>query len=107
MPKKWGNKKQPIKNTRQPTEQKGLTNQNPLFDKYYKSQNLLDDGEWNSFIHTAKQLLPTSFRITGNKSTANDLNQHIKKTYIPFLSQAKLDGVQLPPPKQLDWWVRC
>ncbi|TIA97272.1 hypothetical protein E3P94_02927 [Wallemia ichthyophaga] len=104
MPKKWGNKKQPIKNTRQPTEQKGLTNQNPLFDKYYKSQNLLDDGEWNSFIHTAKQLLPTSFRITGNKSTANDLNQHIKKTYIPFLSQAKLDGVQLPPPKQLDWY---
>lgn len=53
----------------------------------------------------AKELLPTSFRITGNKSTAKDLNEHIKKTYIPILSEAKLDGVQLAPPRQLEWWV--
>lgn len=77
---------------------------NQNFEAYYKAQNILSPEEWDEFMKFAKELLPTSFRITGNKSTAKDLNEHIKKTYIPILSEAKLDGVQLAPPRQLEWY---
>ncbi|KZT28145.1 S-adenosyl-L-methionine-dependent methyltransferase [Neolentinus lepideus HHB14362 ss-1] len=76
---------------------------NANLEKYYKMQNILPAEEWNAFMERLKMPLPTTFRVAGFRETATVLNDLIKTTYIPTLSNA-IDGEEVEPPAQLPWY---
>ncbi len=48
----------------------GYTNfvrENLVFERYYKLQGILPEGEWGEFIAHLRRPLPTTFRITGTR----------------------------------------
>lgn len=96
------------------------------FEKYYKAQKIIADtegeeSEWRQFMKSLKTELPTTFRITGSKTcvrrpgnladvadpaglrTAQDLNDVVRNTYIPFLSGLHHQGEPVEPPEQIPW----
>lgn len=40
---------------------------NERFEKYYKTQNILADGEWDKFMESLRDDLPTTFRVAGSR----------------------------------------
>jgi multisite-specific tRNA:(cytosine-C5)-methyltransferase len=83
---------------------------------------MIPEEEWNDFLTTLKEPLPTTFRLTGSRtyalkyiglvglltqcgfrSTARDLNGVIQETYIPHLTNQTWEGNPIPPPTQLPW----
>ena len=42
---------------------------NERFESYYKAQNVLSDDEWESFLESMKEPLPTTFRVTGSRQS--------------------------------------
>ncbi|KAF8323022.1 S-adenosyl-L-methionine-dependent methyltransferase [Clavulina sp. PMI_390] len=77
---------------------------NPHFDQYYKEQNILSDDEWAAFTKAFQTTLPLTFRLTGSRSTAQDLNDVIKSTHIPHLTNVTFEGEPVPSPTQLPWY---
>ncbi|GAA5984685.1 hypothetical protein JCM10908_003459 [Rhodotorula pacifica] len=77
---------------------------NETFNKYYKAQGIIPESEWDDFIKAFRQPLPTTFRLTSSRPTAQALNQHIKDVYVPFLTGLEYEGTNLSPPKPLQWY---
>lgn len=42
---------------------------NERFEKYYKAQNILADDEWEAFLESMREPLPTTFRVTGSRQS--------------------------------------
>jgi multisite-specific tRNA:(cytosine-C5)-methyltransferase len=40
---------------------------NDRFEAYYRAQHIIPDDEWNVFLDTLKQPLPTTFRVAGSR----------------------------------------
>ena len=40
---------------------------NERFNKYYKGQNILPDAEWDQFLASLREVLPTTFRVAGSR----------------------------------------
>ncbi len=40
---------------------------NERFEKYYKAQDILADGEWQAFLESMRDPLPTTFRVAGSR----------------------------------------
>ena len=95
---------------------------NERFNKYYKEQNILPDDEWNAFLGSLRQVLPTTFRVAGSRQcvnppehtlhlthsvprTARLLNDTIKTTHVPHLAGVVFEGEAVAPPKQIPWCV--
>ncbi|KAM3721147.1 tRNA (cytosine(34)-C(5))-methyltransferase [Dirofilaria immitis] len=76
------------------------TNEN--FLKYYKSQGIVKDDEWDAFIAALKDDLPTSFRIRGGSNEAQSLIELMKVRYFEPMKQWE-DGDTFMP-KQLSWY---
>ncbi|TFK49467.1 S-adenosyl-L-methionine-dependent methyltransferase [Heliocybe sulcata] len=76
---------------------------NVNFEKYYKAQQIVPDEEWDAFMGRLRVPLPTTFRVAGFRETATVLNDLIKTTYIPTLSN-EVDGEEVQPPAQLPWY---
>ncbi|KAL3860582.1 hypothetical protein ACJMK2_010684 [Sinanodonta woodiana] len=77
--------------------------ENAMFDKYYKCQGIVPEGEWELFHKTLKSSLPVTFRITGTRSQAQELLKIIKGQYFSNLVGTKVDG-KLIEPKCLHWY---
>ncbi|KAF9513599.1 hypothetical protein BS47DRAFT_1372487 [Hydnum rufescens UP504] len=77
---------------------------NSKFETYYKAQDMIPEDEWIDFLTTLKEPLPTTFRLTGSRTTARDLNGVIQETYIPHLTNQTWEGNPIPPPTQLPWY---
>ncbi|GAA5868521.1 hypothetical protein JCM3774_005412 [Rhodotorula dairenensis] len=77
---------------------------NETFNNYYKAQGIIPEAEWDDFIKAFRQPLPTTFRLTSSRPTAQALNQHIKDVYVPFLTGLEYEGTNLSPPKPLEWY---
>ena len=42
---------------------------NERMEKYYKAQNILPDDEWEAFMNSMRELLPTTFRVAGSRQS--------------------------------------
>jgi len=44
---------------------------NDRFEAYYKAQKIIPEQEWDLFLDTLRQPLPTTFRVAGNRQCVN------------------------------------
>lgn len=77
---------------------------NKFFEAYYWDQNIVEEDQWQAFLDHLRAPLPTSFRITSGKPTTAILIEQMKNFYLPYLSNVKFEGEQVPPPKALPWY---
>ncbi|BGP43083.1 tRNA (cytosine-5-)-methyltransferase ncl1 [Rhodotorula kratochvilovae] len=105
-PQRRSNK--PKQERTQATERTGswkpIDQTNETFENYYKAQGIIPEAEWETFTKSLREPLPTTFRLTSSRSTAHALNDHIKKVYVPFLSDVEYEGAKLAPPKPISWY---
>ncbi|CAE6449031.1 unnamed protein product [Rhizoctonia solani] len=78
--------------------------ENEAFEKYYKAAAVVPDTEWDEFWASLKIILPTTFRVTGSRATAQELNSIIKEQYVPSLKGVEFEGQEVQPPRQLPWY---
>ncbi|KAF9561390.1 cytosine-5--methyltransferase [Agrocybe pediades] len=78
--------------------------QNERLFAYYKAQNIVPEEEWDQFVDTLRQHLPTTFRVAGSRQTAQTLNSTIKDVHVPSLSNVVFEGQKIPPPVQIPWY---
>ncbi|GAA5899683.1 tRNA (cytosine-C5-)-methyltransferase [Sporobolomyces salmoneus] len=77
---------------------------NAKFEAYYKAQNIVPEAEWEELLTAFRRPLPTTFRLTTSRPTALALNKHIEKVYVPMMTGIQHEGVDLSPPKPLQWY---
>lgn len=86
-----------------------IIKQNASFEKFYKAQKIVPEEEWALFMDTMRQSLPSTFRITGNKSLAKALLKIIESDYLAKLTsgttgQCDFEMFSLPwYPDKLAW----
>ncbi|KAG8744951.1 hypothetical protein FRC10_009186 [Ceratobasidium sp. 414] len=78
--------------------------ENAAFEKYYKAVGIVPEEEWDEFWATLKVVLPTTFRVTGSRATAQELNAIIKEQHVPSLAGVEFEGKAVDPPRQLPWY---
>ncbi|KAF8734824.1 S-adenosyl-L-methionine-dependent methyltransferase, partial [Rhizoctonia solani] len=78
--------------------------ENEAFEKYYKAAGIVPETEWDEFWASLKIILPTTFRVTGSRATAQELNSIIKEQYVPSLKGIEFEGQEVQPPRQLPWY---
>ncbi|KAK2459717.1 hypothetical protein APHAL10511_008268 [Amanita phalloides] len=77
---------------------------NSRFSAYYKAQKIVPDDEWDIFMNSLRQHLPTSFRVAGSRETAQSLNAIVEEVHVPSLSNIEFEGQNIPPPVQIPWY---
>ncbi|KDQ20325.1 hypothetical protein BOTBODRAFT_27748 [Botryobasidium botryosum FD-172 SS1] len=78
---------------------------NDKYEAYYQAQDIVEsEHEWNAMMNSFREPLPTTFRLTGSKTSAQDLNEYIKATHISHLNEVVFEGQKIPPPTQLLWY---
>ncbi|GBE83565.1 Multisite-specific tRNA:(cytosine-C(5))-methyltransferase trm4b [Sparassis crispa] len=77
---------------------------NERFEKYYRAQSILTDDEWQEFMETMRNPLPTTFRVAGSRQAARLLNGTIKDTHVPHLAGVVFEGESVSPPSQISWY---
>lgn len=77
---------------------------NERFEKYYRAQTILPDEEWDGFLESLRNPLPTTFRVAGSRQTARLLNDTIKDTHVPHLAGVVFEGEAVSPPAQITWY---
>lgn len=55
-----------------------IIRENKDFENYYKTEQIVPEEQWDSFINTMRKNLPVAFRITGSKIEAKALLETIK-----------------------------
>ncbi|GAA5981729.1 hypothetical protein JCM5350_000471 [Sporobolomyces pararoseus] len=76
---------------------------NAKMEAYYKAQNIVPESEWEDLLAAFRRPLPTTFRLTTSRPTAEALNKHIEKVYVPMMTGIQHEGVDLAAPKPLQW----
>ncbi|XP_012271383.1 tRNA (cytosine(34)-C(5))-methyltransferase [Orussus abietinus] len=66
-----------------------IIRENKDFEKYYKTQQIIQDDEWDAFIGTMRENLPVAFRITGSKAEAKALLEIIKGDFFKEILNTK------------------
>ncbi|KAI0924993.1 hypothetical protein AcW2_005707 [Taiwanofungus camphoratus] len=77
---------------------------NERFEKYYRAQNILPEDEWEAFMETMRNPLPTTFRVAGSRQAARLLNDTIKEIHVPHLGGVVFEGESVSPPAQISWY---
>lgn len=78
---------------------------NEAFENYYRAQNMMDEGEFGTFIEILKKPLPTTFRITGHGNNAALVKEQLLKEHIPKLEEAcKNSEAAISVPKVISWY---
>ncbi|CCH40933.1 tRNA (cytosine-5-)-methyltransferase [Wickerhamomyces ciferrii] len=94
--------------SRDPAEQKNgwdeIVRENEKWENYYKSQNLMNDEDFQIFKKFCQNQLPLTFRITGSKSHANEILKIFKERHLKYLSNLEFDGEPLKAPQSLSWY---
>lgn len=63
---------------------------NEAFEEYYKTQNIVPEGEWEDFVACLKKPLPTTFRINGSGKFANELREKLESDFFSYFSQGPI-----------------
>lgn len=83
--------------------------ENAKWETYYKAMKIIPDDEWDSFKKHCQETLPLTFRITGSRAHASEINANFIKNHVSRLQDVVFEGVNLTPknlayyPNQLGW----
>ncbi|KAF9652423.1 S-adenosyl-L-methionine-dependent methyltransferase [Thelephora ganbajun] len=77
---------------------------NARFESYYKTQSIIPEDQWDAFLNTLREPLPTTFRVAGSRQVARALSEVVRDTYIPNLTDLVFEGEAIPPPRQIPWY---
>ncbi|XP_076655857.1 tRNA (cytosine(34)-C(5))-methyltransferase Nsun2 [Halictus rubicundus] len=69
-----------------------IIRENADFESYYKTQGIVPDDQWESFMTTMKKNLPVAFRITGSKVEAKRLLEKIKGDFFKEILNTPLEN---------------
>ncbi|KAF7990485.1 hypothetical protein HCN44_000290 [Aphidius gifuensis] len=68
-----------------------IVRENKDFELYYKTQGIVSESDWDSFIKTMQEDLPAAFRITGSKSETKALLNIIKTNFFEKETDKKVE----------------
>ncbi|XP_071865687.1 tRNA (cytosine(34)-C(5))-methyltransferase Nsun2 [Bombus fervidus] len=68
-----------------------IIRENQDFENYYKTQKIVPEEQWDSFINTMRKNLPVAFRITGSKAEAKALIETIKGDFFKDILKAHVE----------------
>lgn len=83
--------------------------ENEKWEKYYKALGLIPENEWDTFKEHCQRDLPLTFRVTGSRSHALEVNQKFIDNHVAKLQDEEFKGQKLAPkniefyPAQLGW----
>lgn len=83
--------------------------ENEKWESYYKALNLIPEEEWTTFKEQCRTDLPLTFRITGSRAHAKEVNQKFIDDHVAHLKDVKFEGLPLAPkniafyPENLGW----
>ncbi|KAH7098101.1 S-adenosyl-L-methionine-dependent methyltransferase [Auriculariales sp. MPI-PUGE-AT-0066] len=77
---------------------------NAKFNEYYKMQDVIPETEWEAFLAKAIAPLPTTFRLSGSRIIAHDVNNIIRDVHVPALKGVSVQDVVVDPPQVLPWY---
>ncbi|KAF6201031.1 hypothetical protein GE061_005478 [Apolygus lucorum] len=84
---------------------KDIVRDSEEFVKYYKSQNIVPEEEWDSFMEYLRQDLPASFRISAcSTAEAQRLLEIVKSDFFAKLLSTEDGGEKKPDIKNLPWY---
>lgn len=63
---------------------------NERFEKYYRAQNILPEDEWEAFMETMRNPLPTTFRVAGSRQYVLRLSRTLTRSI--YTTWAELPG---------------
>uniref|UniRef100_A0A8C5WEV4 tRNA (cytosine(34)-C(5))-methyltransferase n=1 Tax=Leptobrachium leishanense TaxID=445787 RepID=A0A8C5WEV4_9ANUR len=81
-----------------------IIKENKLFEHYYQELKIVPDGEWDQFMSALREPLPSTIRITGYKSHANEILHCLKNKYFKELQDIEVDGQKIEAPQPLSWY---
>ncbi|KAM8966633.1 RNA cytosine C(5)-methyltransferase NSUN2 [Pelodytes ibericus] len=81
-----------------------IIKENKLFEHYYQELKIVPDGEWEQFMSTLREPLPSTIRITGYKSHAKEILHCLKNKYFKELQDIEVDGQKIDAPQPLSWY---
>ena len=87
-----------------------IVKENENFTKYYQTNKIPSESvdEWKEFVAVAQKPLPSTFRITGSRSHAIYLRDHLKSKYFSQLESAQYGGENSEtlsvPPHSIPWY---
>lgn len=68
-----------------------IVRENKDFELFYKTQGIVPESNWDSFIKKMQEDLPAAFRITGSKSETKALLNIIKSNFFEKQTNEKID----------------
>lgn len=83
--------------------------ENDKWETYYKALKIVPEEEWATFKKYCQMDLPVTFRITGLRAHATEINENFIKNHVAKLKDVEFEGVKLQPknlayyPNQLGW----
>lgn len=86
-----------------------VSRENEKWEAYYKALGLIPENEWDTFKQHCQRDLPLTFRITGSKAHAKEVNQKFVDDHVSKLKDATFEGMPLAPkniafyPDNLGW----
>lgn len=81
------------------------------WETYYKALNIIPEEEWDTFKKHCQETLPLTFRITGSRKHAAEINKNFIENHVSVLKDVEFEGVRLAPknlayyPNQLGWQI--
>lgn len=82
-----------------------IVRENDKFIKYYQTQMICPESEWDDFIKCIKSDLPTAFRITGYKGEAKKMLEIVQGQFIQdCLHESNSGDNKLPTVFPLPWY---
>ncbi|KAG8383552.1 hypothetical protein BUALT_Bualt04G0025500 [Buddleja alternifolia] len=78
--------------------------QNPIFDEYYKGQEIVSPEEWDTFIQCLRTPLPAAFRINSSSQFYVDVRLQLENDFMKSLQAEDTDGNEVEPIKPLPWY---
>lgn len=61
-----------------------IKQENEAWEKYYKEQNLIPNGEFDLFKKTCQETLPLTFRVTGSRGHAKVIADLFQNKIMPL-----------------------
>lgn len=86
-----------------------VTRENEKWETYYKALGLIPEDEWDTFKKVCQSMLPLTFRVTGSKAHAKEVNQNFIDEHVSKLKDEEYEGIKLAPkniafyPDKLGW----
>lgn len=82
-----------------------IVRDNEAFVTYYKRQKVCPENEFEQFLESIRADLPTTFRITGSRSTAQKLLKIIKNEFFnTYVANAEVQSGNDGRPHNLPWY---